>query len=531
MPAPTRPAPVRTEPTALAVPKGIVGYYTDLEVDELLAALPAGGGLQTVDLSAYATTAYVDGIAATVYTKAEVDAAIAAAATGDVDLSAYATTTQLTDATDEIKAMATAAFQERYTKQEVDGLFVRKEDSIAPPNLDGYATEQYVDEAVGKVAADVAGLTSNLGQYLTQPDLDLVTSQVQALATVTQDAMTGLEAKADKTSLSSLGTTLMNSIIEVKDGSYSKDETYTKLEVDAAIAGIVAGDLTQEQIDAILSQVGPVDLTAYAKSEDVYTKVDGDARYGSKVALDLLRDQTQIIFNSIYTREESDGRYAKKSDNTQNILAKVVTAQGYGFGEAGEPPVALTYTDTGEGYGPRLVLAEGMQNEYLVYKSDLDDLLTGSSTVDTSNLATTATVSALEVRVKTIEDKPAPYTKNEVDQRIATCVTVGSWVNAASGANWAAGSALSSRKLGTDIIQIDCSVTFATALAANTWQDLGVLATAARPAKDTNLTAVAMDGSGVPQIVSVWAYATGRVAIRNYGAITSVRFNGIISPR
>jgi hypothetical protein len=84
MPAPERQPPTRTDSTSSwAYTKGLVGYYTDAEIDTLLAALPTGGGLQTVDLSAYATTAYVDGQVATLYSKAEVDALVANAATGD----------------------------------------------------------------------------------------------------------------------------------------------------------------------------------------------------------------------------------------------------------------------------------------------------------------------------------------------------------------------------------------------------------------------------------------------------------------
>ena len=61
MPAPDRQPPTRTDSTSSwAYTKGLVGYYTDAEIDTLLAALPTGGGLQTVDLSAYATTEYVD---------------------------------------------------------------------------------------------------------------------------------------------------------------------------------------------------------------------------------------------------------------------------------------------------------------------------------------------------------------------------------------------------------------------------------------------------------------------------------------
>jgi hypothetical protein len=300
MPAPTRPAPIRTEPNAIAVPKGIVGYYTDLEVDALVDGLGGGGGLQTVDLSAYATTEYVDA------------------------------------ATDEIKAMSTVAFTERYTKMEVDGLFVRKEDAVAPPSLDGYATEQYVDESVGKVAADVAALQQGV-----------------------TDANAGVQSVAD--SITFVAGELSTQLTAKIDTKADKATTYTKAEVDEALAGAVSGQLTPAQIEEIISQVGPVDLTDYAKA----------------------------------------------SDNAQAILAKVVTAQGYGFGDKNEPPAALTYTDTGEGYGERLVLAAGSSIEYVVMKSDFDPL---------------------KSRMDALESKAAPtidaYTKTQADSKFLTLVDI-----------------------------------------------------------------------------------------------------------
>ena len=51
MPAPDRNTPFRTESFSLKVPNGIWGYYTDAEVDALVAGLTAGGG--TVDLTAH----------------------------------------------------------------------------------------------------------------------------------------------------------------------------------------------------------------------------------------------------------------------------------------------------------------------------------------------------------------------------------------------------------------------------------------------------------------------------------------------
>ena len=125
MPAPDRIGNVQTFSNVINPTKGIVGYYSDAEVDALLAALPSGGGLQTVDLSAYATTAYVDGQIATLYSKTEVDAAIKAAAEqAAIDLDAVQS--QLLFAIEETGKQTQAKIDLKadkdvtYTKTEVD---------------------------------------------------------------------------------------------------------------------------------------------------------------------------------------------------------------------------------------------------------------------------------------------------------------------------------------------------------------------------------------------------------------------------
>lgn len=141
MPAPDRPTPHQNFANAINPTKGIVGYYSDAEVDALLAALPTGGGLQTVDLSAYATTEYVDGQIATLYSKAEVDAAITAAIAGvvtggNVDLNGYATEQFVTDA---IAAIPPANLEDYYTKPEVDASIAAATGNTPGVDLTGYA--------------------------------------------------------------------------------------------------------------------------------------------------------------------------------------------------------------------------------------------------------------------------------------------------------------------------------------------------------------------------------------------------------
>jgi hypothetical protein len=245
MPAPNRKPPVITEPSAHAFTNGIVGVYTDAEIDALLAALQTGGGgLQAVDLSAYATTAYVDGKLATVYTKSEVDAAIASAATGDVDLSAYALAADVatlqqgvTDANAGVQSVAdsitfvaeelgkqlnakidTKADQATtYTKAEVDAALANVATG-GTVDLAAYATTAYVDGvAAGK--ADQSEFSAFQGQFGTQEAefREYFRLLNQGFATVAQktDVDAALDLKADQAT------------------------TYTKTEVDAAIAGIV----------------------------------------------------------------------------------------------------------------------------------------------------------------------------------------------------------------------------------------------------------------------------------------------------
>jgi len=155
---------------------------------------------------------------------------------------------------------------------------------------------------------------------------------------------------------------------------------------------------------------GPQDLTGYALKDDdtqvisaaVVRALRHEFNANAALAWEDVGGTARPVYKSgsktfplAFTTEVGGGSvdlsaYAKLQDNQQPLLAKTVVSQAYGFGDTLLPPVALGYTDTGEGYGARLVLNVGADNEFLVYKSDLEPL------------------NALLPRIETLESKAAP---------------------------------------------------------------------------------------------------------------------------
>jgi hypothetical protein len=190
------------------------------------------------------------------------------------------------------------------------------------------------------------------------------------------------------------------------DIAYLQANYYTKTEVDqkfvdSATGGTVdlSGYYTKPETDAAIKasrDEGALDLDA-VQAQLVYVIEESGRQTQAKIDLkadktttDLITTQLQAVFDSIYTRPEADDRYAAKQDNQQALLTKTITASAYGFGDSVLPSVGLGYVDTGEGYGNRLVLNIGLENEFLVYKSDLDSL------------------NALLPRMEALESKAAP---------------------------------------------------------------------------------------------------------------------------
>ena len=468
MPAPDRQQPYQDIVKAVNPLKGIVGYYSDLEIDALLTNLQVGGG--TVDLSDYYTKAEVDqkfvdaATGGTVdlsgyFTKEEGDQLavrveyierkfpnyaplvsnkdfIAENVTGkttvsaryfsllntidnsesgceicvlqkstgssdydltmkvgnqhhiiafrdDVaDLSGYATTQYVDDIKTEILTAATTAFMERYTKQEVDGLFVKKDDMVAPPSLDEYTTKQYVQDYVNLAINDHYTESSDGVSVALGFKADIDNSVQNILA---NSFVAATYAFGDKLS-SSIAIQVKQIDGEVRlvftpDGKKQeivsfKSDVYTKAEVDAKVNVLAldiqaVNDQTAAHFQLFSDGLQPT-FDAKADKATTYTKAEVDAKIpatGGSVDLSA---------------------YAKKVDGEQAILAKTITAQAIGFGDALLPAVALAYTDTGEGYGPRFVVNVGLTNEYLVYKSDLEPF------------------AALLPRLEALESKQAP---------------------------------------------------------------------------------------------------------------------------
>jgi hypothetical protein len=96
-----------------------------------------------------------------------------------------------------------------------------------------------------------------------------------------------------------------------------------------------------------------------AYSDDHYTKAEVDA----------------AISNIAPTPATDLSSYAKKDDASQSVIANAFVGQGFVFGsEVVGSNTGLVYTDTGEGYGPRLVLGTPNGNELIPYQSDFEPI-------------------------------------------------------------------------------------------------------------------------------------------------------------
>jgi hypothetical protein len=360
---------------------------------------------------------------ASYYTKPEVDAKV-----DDANLGVQSVADQIPFVAEQIgiqteaKLALKADKTDTYTKKEVDDKLESDKDfSIANDNV------------LLASLTSLQEIVSNLGE--------LGTSQIEVLAVIR-----GVEIEPSAIKFTDNATSPIQwkgglSLTPVKEGDHWRlnwndgKAIHTLVHGDEFTSANIIAALVSQDVSVSNLQAGGFDLNELgmgASGDRLITQVAGGpentvaylsdivapdlSNYVEKPVVTLIQNQMQILFDSIYTRPESDDRYAAKSDNNQNLLAKTIVAQAVGFGDAALPPVALAYTDSGEGYGDRLVLNMGLTNEYLVYKSDLDSLFPA---IDTSQFSTTATVAALDARINTLESTRATTTTTaSLDTRI-----------------------------------------------------------------------------------------------------------------
>jgi hypothetical protein len=196
---------------------------------------------------------------------------------------------------------------------------------------------------------------------------------------------------------------------------------YTSAETDAAI--LVSRNECAADLDAVQTQVlFAIEETGKQTQAKIDLKADKAETY-TKTEVD------EALANAATGGTVDLNGYAKREDNQQLLLAKTITAEGYGFGGDVTPSVAVTYTDTGAGYGERLVLATAADIEYLVYQSDLEVLNALLPRVEAIESKGAAGVDlAPYVTLETAETRYAPkattYTKTEADGKFLTLVDV-----------------------------------------------------------------------------------------------------------
>jgi hypothetical protein len=333
-----------------------------------------------------------------------------------------------------------------YTKQEVDDkLEADKDFSIANDNV---------------LLASITSLqeiVSNLGT-------DIGTGQIDVL-----DAIRGVEIEPSMITLS--GDTASPiawkgglSLVPVKEGDHwrlhwndgkaihtlfhSEDLTQAGIiaalaSQDVSVANLITGGLELNEL-AMGHADGRIVTQAVGGPENTVAYLSDLSNLVEKPVVALIQSQMQILFDSVYTREESDGRYATKVDltilkadldatyletdnNTQLACVKGIVSTAYAFGDdIGIANPGLVYADTNEGYGPRLILDTLKGLEYIPYQSDFEPIKARLTTLESK----AAPVTDLSPYVTLVDAdakyaiKATTYTKTECDSKFLTLVDV-----------------------------------------------------------------------------------------------------------
>lgn len=293
---------------------------------------------------------------------------------GTVDTSNLVTKPEFVDTVQDVNAQ----LNNRYTRDQVDEIIT---DAVTKLNAEDARLDALAQaagaislNAVAAVRDELAALASNQQTFLTQSDLDQTNQLLQGLGTATQDCITGLDLKADKKDLD---------LFAKKDDASQVVLTKAVITQTIAFGDSLAPDivLRPKLIDGVIRMV---------------FSPDG-------------RQQEILTFQSDAAVAPQDlTPYAKLSDNTQAMLTGTLVARAIGFGDSSLPPVALTYVDTNEGFGPRLVFTVGLVNDYVALRSDFEPI---------------------RARIDSLEGKQAPpvdaYTKSQADAKFLTLVDLG----------------------------------------------------------------------------------------------------------
>jgi hypothetical protein len=513
MPAPARPAPVKVIPDSTRFANGIVGVYSDAEIDALLANLPGGSG----------------GSAVTVHDEPTPQPASPTPQGVEDSFAAYPDGLHYFQKSGALVSIVRSQFQ---TDIVVNGSLrsvakvVKSEAGLPTPQNPSTLLNSAPDGKWMLVASDeldkpfgppqmvdlfaLTGGGADLTNYFNKPEVDaklalkadtnnptqIVTARIFQARGVAFESILG-ESKTGSTSLADLGqgqghrlgvsfdgkaptqlawTTDLDAKADQSD-TYTKKEVDDKLEADkdfsiandnvllaslTSLQGIVSNlgsEIGTGQID-VLDAIRDVEIepSAIKFTESVTSPIkwkgglslaptkEGDTyhlawsngkdvgnlltsadlsdyalldSYGQVITASQMKAETFVFTKANttigYTRfpDYPDGRlgiqingpsgevqiiayvsdlsgYAKKQDNTQNVVVNAMVAKGYAFGDAASPSnPGLVYTDTGEGYGPRLALDTPGGVELIPYQSDFEPI---------------------KARLNTLEGKQAPVT-------------------------------------------------------------------------------------------------------------------------
>ena len=268
-------------------------YVTKSELQAKLDALDIN-----IDLSSYAT-------------KEELNTAI-----NSIDLSSYALKTEIPSLDGYAKTTDIPTVPTKVSELENDSGYLTEHQDLSAyalkteiPSTDGLATTEYVDNAIANVPT---GGTTDLSNYYTKKETDALIPSTEGLAT---------ETYVDN-AISNIPTTNLSNY-------YTKDETYSKTEVNTLVAnsgGSSSGGSSGGSTDVYSTEEIAIGTwidgsTIYRKVIEVGTLASVSGNYGtvttvfSDVAFGELLRMTGIIKYGTTTRIVVDGGFSNLQVN------------------------------------------------------------------------------------------------------------------------------------------------------------------------------------------------------------------------